>query len=231
MNARLRHEADIARLHQTSEALAQAESAAGRAQEVFDIAAARLQSVRDEIAAAVAPILPAGTTVLQLEAWVGKRAKALDVRTHLMQAERELREAEADAKDAWKRLSGALAAAGVTHATDADADALRATAQAVLDRATELKALRDDVAERRREVTTRERNVAAAAARDRTWRAAWAAACAGCWLGDRGTLPCSQPFGRFSPRSLIWPPRSTGALRSSIVSIRCRMTSLLSPPR
>ena len=158
---------------------------------------------------------------MQFEAWIERRGKALDTRTNLRQAERDLREADGDAEDARKSLSTALNAAGVKHAADADVDALRATAQMVLDRAAELKALRADVEDRRREVKTRERNFATASEQGSGLV---------CGLG-RGMLDLLAGGGRRAPFARNRPgdpgrgrrsgaARSTGALRSSSVLIK-----------
>ena len=86
-------------------------------------AAAALQRVNDEIAAAIAPLLPAGVSLDQFEAWLEKRDKALETEEHLQQSRRDLREAEADATDARQRLISALDAAGMPHDPDASIDA------------------------------------------------------------------------------------------------------------
>ena len=188
MNARLRHEADIARLHQTKEALARAKADSARAQEDFAKAAARLQRIQEMLSAAVAPFLP-GATLGLLERWLDRRDKALDTRAKLRQAERDLNEAVADAEGLRRRLLAALDGAGVPHDAAACIDELRGMAQAMLDREAEWRGMRSAVQECRRDVQTRERRLRAAAERDQKWQAAWSTACASCWLGDCGTLP------------------------------------------
>ncbi len=185
VNARLRHEADVARLHETSQGLARAEADATHAQEEFAEAALRLQRIEATIAAAAEPFLP-GAMLDQLEAWLGRRGKALEVRGQLRQAERDLREAEADAAALRDRLLAAMESAGVAHDPTAPVEVLRGAAQAALDREAALRALRQDVQERQRDVKVRERGDATSAERDRAWHTAWDTACAASWLGETG---------------------------------------------
>ena len=189
VETRLNHHADLVKLHELSLALARAETGAQNAVERHTAAAAALQQARDDIAAAVAPFLPAGASVDQFEAWLAKREKALETSEKLKQAWRDLHEVEADAADARQRLIEAMAGAGVRHAPDASGDTLRATAQVVLDRETQLKGLRTAVEQSRRNLKLRERNHAVASQRDRAWHAEWQTICSGCWLGEAGSPP------------------------------------------
>ena len=189
VDARLRHEADVARLNHISRQLALNEAECRRVQEKLAAVAAGLRGIQDEIAAAVTRLLPAGATLVQFEAWLEKRGKALETRAALKQAEHDLRAAEADSETARGKLARALTAAGVPHAAGLEVDELRAVAQAALDRETELKALRAGVKDRAREVARRERNLEHASEAERNWHAAWAKACAGCWLGEAGAPP------------------------------------------
>jgi uncharacterized protein YhaN len=188
VNARLRHEADVARLHQTSQALARAEADATHAQAEFAKAALRLQRIEVTIATAAAPFLP-GATLDQLDAWLDRRGKALELRGQLRQAERDRREAEADAAALRDRLLAAIEGAGVPHDPTAAVEALRGAAQAALDGEAALKALRQDVQERQRDLKARERRDATATERDRAWHTAWDTACAASWLGEAGGAP------------------------------------------
>ena len=188
MDARLHHQADVARLHQTAAQLARTEAEAARAATLLEAATARLQAVEAEVAAAMAPVLPDSGSLVQFEGWLEKRRQALEIRAALKQEERALRQAEADGTAARRRLLDALAAAGVAHDAAAPLDALRATAQGALDRETALQGLRAAVEQRRRDVKARERAMAGATAREAEWEAAWRAACAGSWLGEAATL-------------------------------------------
>jgi uncharacterized protein YhaN len=196
-DARLRHQTDVAKLHQAAHALALAEAKASRAQELFDAAAAALRCVRDEITASIIPLLSGGTSIAQFEAWLGQREKALETRKSLRQAERDLEEAESDAADARRRVAEALDTVQVGYDADAGFDALRVIAQGVLDREAALKALRTELEERRRDVKARERNLATALERDRAWCAAWGEACSNSWLAE--TRPSPAIVGEILP--------------------------------
>jgi uncharacterized protein YhaN len=189
IEARLNHQSDLAKLHESSLALARAEAGANRAAELHTTAAAALQRVHDKIATAAAPFLPAGASVEQFETWLATRDKALEISANLRQATRDLHEAEADTADARQRLISAMDVAGLRHDPDASGDALRAMAQATLDRQTQLKGVRAAVEQCRRNVKLRERNHAAESQRDRNWHAAWQTVCSGCWLGERESSP------------------------------------------
>jgi uncharacterized protein YhaN len=189
MEARLNLQAHVAQLQESSRSLARAEADAKRAAELRITAAAALQGVNDEIAAAVAPFLPGSVSVDQFEAWLAKRDKALETNEQLQQSRRELRDAEAYTADARQRLISALDAAGMPHDPDASVDALRAMAQAMLDGETQLTALRTEAERCQRNAKLRERNHTTATMRDQEWQAGWQTVCSGCWLGETGSSP------------------------------------------
>jgi uncharacterized protein YhaN len=188
VNARLRHEADVSKLHQTSQALARAEAEANHAQTEFAKTTLRLQQAEAAIADAAASFLP-GATLDQLAAWLDQRDKALEARDRLKQTERDLHAAADDAEALRHRLLTALQTANLAHDPAAPLEALRGLAQAALDREATLEKLRHDVQARQRELQTRERRHAAAAERDHAWHTAWQAACAASWLGEAGATP------------------------------------------
>lgn len=189
IDARLDHKTDLVRLHECSLVLARTEASANRAVELHAASSAALQRIDDEIATALAPFLPAGTSIDQFEAWLAKRAKALEISGNLQQATRDLREAVADAADARQRLIDAMDIAGIQYDPDASSDALRAIAQTQLDRETELKSLRAAVDQCRRNVALRERNHTTTAQQVRDWQAAWQTVCSDCWLGEADPSP------------------------------------------
>ena len=191
-NARLGHAAEVAKLNRLRQDLAADESTLARARDLQAAAAADVSRVRGEIAAAVAGALPgfAGDTLLpQLEAWLGRREKALETRAALREAEHELYAADADAASARERLATALAAAGIPHDVASGFDTLSAVALSALDRETSLRTLREAVEGCRRDVARRERGAKDAGRADDVWAAGWKHACAGCWLGEDGTAP------------------------------------------
>jgi uncharacterized protein YhaN len=191
-NARLGHAADVTKLHQATQALASVEADLNRAKQLRDVSDAALDQVLEEIDGAVRAIssaLPSDMPLPQLETWLARRVKVLEVRISILAVERDLREAEADAKAARERLTTALAATDIPYDADASFEVLLAAAQAAIDRESELKALRDAVDDRRRALKMRERDAEKAAAADRTWVTSWAKACSACWLGEGGSTP------------------------------------------
>ena len=191
-SGRLGHVADVAKLHQVSQALAIAKAECHRAIELRDVATTALHGLQREIAAAVATTCPGlsdSISLPQFEAWLGRRDKALEARALVRAAESDLREAAADAVAVRDRLATALAAAGLPQGTDAGFEALLVAGQGAIDREVELKALRASVDERQRDLASRERDVEKATGAGRHWNASWTKACSACWLGVGGTAP------------------------------------------
>lgn len=189
---RLGHTTDLVKLQEAGRGLAVAEQALGRAVGLRDAAASILQRVRDEIAAALgdaSPALPATMTLPQLEAWLSRRALALDVRASLLSAQHDRDEADADARMARDRLTAALAARGMAVEAEASFEGLLEAAQGAIDREGELENLRTALAVLQRELLRREREVEKVAASGNEWTAAWQAACRRCWLGDVDPMP------------------------------------------
>ena len=135
------------------------------------------------------PRLPAGVGPEQLQAWLTRRDRALEAVAGLRQAERDIRDAEADATDARQRLAGALAAAGLPHDPDAGFDVLVVVAEVAVEREAEFRSLRAAVVERERDLLARERALEAAAAAERAWQTAWSGACTACWIGENEPVP------------------------------------------
>ncbi|WP_291820850.1 AAA family ATPase [Bosea sp. (in: a-proteobacteria)] len=191
-NGRLGHMADVAKLHQASQALAIVKAECHRAIELRDVATTALHGLQREIAAAVASTCPAlsdSISLSQFEAWLGRRDKSLEARALVRASESDLREAVADAVAVRDRLATALTAAGLPQGTDAGFEALLVAGQGAIDREVELKALRASVDERQRDLASRERELEKATEADRDWNASWAKTCAACWLGEGGTVP------------------------------------------
>ncbi len=189
-NAQLLHAQELAKLHQVTQALAIAQAELEHAEVRRQDFQARLQAMRDRIAAAVASFLPPDVSPTWLESWLAARDRALETRTELRQAERDLAEAQSDASAARDRMRDALRAAGVAHADDAGLDALRLNAQAAIKRAADRATLQSQIKERAQLVTRRQREWEQASAADEAWRTAWTAVCGACWLGtaEAGTV-------------------------------------------
>ena len=188
MNELLRHEAEVTRLRQMEEALTRADSEALRAQQEYDKAKLRLDKIEHRISEGSRAFPPRATPDL-LRAWLGRRTKTLEALAALRQAERDLSDAVADGAELRRQLAEALAVAGVSIDPVATLENLQGVARTVLDRQSALQAQRDAVQERRREQTSRERQLKVAAEHLGDWQLRWAAACQSCWLGEAGTVP------------------------------------------
>ena len=189
---RLSHMSELARLHQSGQALAVAQADLARAKELEEGAAAALGGIDAEVAQAVrsmAPPWPAVPSLPELEDWLSRRERALEARDAVRTAERDLHEARADGREALAQLCAALERAGLSHVEKEDFGALLAEAQAGLDSEARLRQLYTELENRQRDVSMRERAAEQAGARERDWGEVWSATCCSCWLGESGTVP------------------------------------------
>jgi uncharacterized protein YhaN len=186
-NARLGHERDLAKLHETAQALAVKRAEARRAGALLDEAEAQNERHIELVARATADISPelsADISPARLLGWMARRDKAPEGWDLLRQAEREIRDAENDASILRARMLDAFGQAAVPFDPLAEPEALAAVAQAAVDREARTQAFRQAVASCEREVRKRELAVQKASLADRTWLTAWRAACSACWLGE-----------------------------------------------
>jgi len=188
----LKHGKEAAELQQSLRSLAVLDAELQDARDRLAAETASRQGALDELAglvAAVSPGLPGGMTLAQLEVWLARRDRALEVRTELRLAERALRDAEADAETARTTLRSALDAAGVRYGDDDGFDALMVLAQQALDREATLKGLRAAVEAGRADAQARRQAVLDARTVDADWSAQWAEVCSACWLGEHAAAP------------------------------------------
>jgi len=189
---RLGHTTDLVKLQEASRALVVADSSLGRAVSLRDAAKTVLQRVGEEMAAALgdaSPALPVTMTLPQLEAWLSRRASALEVRASLLSVQHDRDGADSDARTAHDRLTAALAAKGITVEAEPGFEALLETAQDAIDREGELEGRRAALAARQRDQRGRERDLEKVTAARTGWMDAWQSACKRCWLGDAETMP------------------------------------------
>ncbi len=192
MSARFAHTAELARLSQKSQTLAVVEADFCHAQALRDQTQSALHHFHEKIASvirAIAPGLADGPSLTQIESWLRSRTEALEAWSLVRNAERDLREAEADADAARAKLAAAFVAAGIAYDVDVSFETLLIDAQMAIDHESEMKALRDAVEDRRRDLEHRERGAERVIADDRTWASSWAEACSNCWLGESGSAP------------------------------------------
>jgi uncharacterized protein YhaN len=190
--SRLAKADEVAKLHQTSKRLASVNRDLTAARADRAAAAEEVEALQAEIAAAIramAPALPQDWILAKLEAWLENRKKALEALTAVRKAERELREAEQDEETVRRRLTDAARAASVDFPENASTDLIVSLVQTVIDRETELKGLRSDVADRKRDLEAREHKALTAKNAAQEWDDKWARLCAGCWLGKAGSIP------------------------------------------
>ncbi|MGC2777679.1 MAG: hypothetical protein WA418_18790, partial [Bradyrhizobium sp.] len=191
-SSRQAHMSDLAKLHQAGQSLTIAAAELTRALELRDAVAAAVQSIRDEIAAAVRAMAPSfadDVALTDVEGWLARREKVLEIREAVLTAERDLREAKADEQEAHDRLKAALDGVGLSYDPESGFEALLGGAQGILDREGETRALRAAAIERKRELLQRERAAEQAYADEQIWTRSWATACKACWLGDRAEIP------------------------------------------
>ncbi|MBW4036563.1 MAG: AAA family ATPase [Proteobacteria bacterium] len=151
-----------------------------------------LTAIQTEIAAAIqrqTPGVPADTTIEQWEAWLQRRASAVEAWDRACAQRRLAAAAEADGDAARRRMIAAFDAAGIPHDNTAGLDDLLAAARTVIDQETTVKSLRHAVRKAETAFAERQRRAEDAEQRDATWQADWAAASAACWLGAGGAVP------------------------------------------
>jgi uncharacterized protein YhaN len=192
--ARLGHERDLAKLHETAQAVATKRAELERARALHADAVIERGRHADIVAQAVTRIggALAGLPPARLLAWMGKRDDALECWRQLRHAEREVSEAEATASELRSRLLETLIQAGVPADPLAATDALAAEAQVAIERENRLQTLRKAVSDCERDMRKRELAVQKASLADKAWLTAWHTACSACWLGD---VAAALPFG------------------------------------
>ena len=191
-SSRQAHTAELAKLNQTEQSLTIAAAELTRALELKDAAAAAMQSIRNEIAAAVratATSFAIDVALADVEGWLARREKALEIRESVLTAERDLREAKTDEQETHDRLKTALDGTGLSYNPESGIEGLLGVAQTILDREGETRVLRDAAVERKRELLQRERAAEQANADEQIWIRSWATACKACWLGDQAEIP------------------------------------------
>lgn len=183
--ARLGHERDLAKLHETTTTLAIQRAEAGRARKLLDEAIAQRQGLAADLSRAAAEIGPEISTVSPswLQSWIVRRGRALDAGNVFRQIKLEIRETETEAGVLRDRLTGALRQAAIAFDPHMSMDVLAAAGEAAIEQEAHAIALSKAIAGCEREVRKRELAVQSASTADRNWLAGWRAACSACWLG------------------------------------------------
>jgi len=192
--ARLRHERDLAKLHETEQAVRVKEAELAEASRLLTEALGGQQRQASLMAAVIAPISPAltGLPAEAFSAWMTRRNDAVSSWQQLRDAEREVSQARVEEEALRARLRDALTQTAAPFDPAAAADVLAVDAQNILDCEARLQLLRNGVADCEKNVRNREAAVGKASGADEAWHAAWLAACSGCWLG---AAAATTPFG------------------------------------
>lgn len=191
-NSRIGNAAEVANLNQVSKLLASVNADLGAARDGRNAASMELEGIQRETAAAIramTPTLPENWSLPKLEAWLERRNKALESLAAVKKADHDVREAEQDGEKIRRKLIDAASATSIDFEADASADTLISVLQTVIDRETELRTLRAEVAERKRDVDARERRVKMAKDTEQAWCESWTRQCTNCWLGENGSIP------------------------------------------
>ncbi|MDX0482648.1 AAA family ATPase [Sinorhizobium medicae] len=143
--------------------------------------------------------LPGTTALPQLEAWLGTRAAAVELRAELRNALKERNRADAEEKAAVGALRVELARLGMTDALPDRLDALLAAAERVASRAQAAStAYRNAVSQVERATEALEKRQAGCAAAEAamaSWCEEWEEALAGTWLSRQVERPLPQEIG------------------------------------
>ena len=191
-NSRIGNAAEVAHLNQISKTLATVNADLAAARDNQRAATEELKDIHGQIAAAIQAIAPSllqNWSLPKLQSWLGNKDKALESLAAVEKAKREEREGERDGKTIRRKLLDVASAAGIDVAQDANTEMLISIVQAAIDRDAELRALRSEVDERKRDVGARGRRVQKSKEVEQDWNESWEELCTGCWLGQNRSIP------------------------------------------
>lgn len=191
-NSRIGNAAEVAHLNQITKTLITVNANLDAARDSQQGAARELQDILEQITAAIqtmATSLPQNWSLPKLETWLGSRDKALESLAAAERAEREEREAEQDGERIRSMLIDAANAADIDFVADASAEILLSLVQTAIDQEADLKTLRSEVDERKRDAEARERREQKAKRAEQNWNESWAELCTKCWLAKDRPIP------------------------------------------
>lgn len=186
------HETEIAKLKQAKLDCAEIEFDLRESGVSCAQADVLLKKVQDEISAAIklmTPGLPETMKISQWDAWLQRRARAVEAWKHVCVAQTSIDEAREDAENAHRKIITAFDVAGLFCDKTASYDALMSLAQGILEREAQLRAISDIVSHAEDELAEREHLTAMSMEKEKAWSASWQEACAACWLGQADVLP------------------------------------------
>ena len=189
---RISHVAEAVKLNQNTQTLAAVEADLETAHKDREEAAEELKTVQEKIAAAIrmmTPSLPEDMSLPQLETWLDQREKTLESLAEVEKTNRKIEKAEKDGRRVRGKLIEAASAAGINFEPGANIDELISLAQKMVDRETELEALRSEINKREDDVDARTRKVEKEKKAEKNWLQRWTKLCSDCWLGNKGSIP------------------------------------------
>ncbi|SEH87250.1 AAA family ATPase [Tardiphaga sp. OK245] len=189
---RFGHTAAIADMNRATLDHVERKVALGQAKASKEKVARRREALDAEIAAATSLMgLRANGDVrpTDLKLWLQKRGRALEVRARLAASQRELDQARGEAATTRMGLEKALRTVDVPFAETDDLATLIAAGQTVLDGETDVRARRKVVADRRRDLASREKELDTARHFDSDWTSSWKNLVSTTWLGEDLEIP------------------------------------------
>lgn len=191
--ARLRHERDLAKLHETERAvqigeagLTEAHRKLAEAQETERRQAGQTAQVMAGVDSALVDMTPGAFLI-----WAARRSEAVATWQALRTAEQEILDATEEEETLRASLRDILSLAGAASDPATSTEALAATAQDLIEQESRRDHLGKAVASCEKNLVRRKRAVDKANAASQDWHGAWLTACSGCWLGP---VVATAPF-------------------------------------
>lgn len=143
-----------------------------------------LEKTLAEIVAGMSPLLPNDMRISPFRNWLTKLSEAREALSKRKEAARKVSQCESTLERAQSGLRSALSQAGREMHDDTDLTLALETAQSLLDRATQIDALRETDQNARHDLTRREKAMTDAETALAEWQFDWEAACAETWMAD-----------------------------------------------
>ena len=188
IDSRVAHLSDVEKHRQLQVKFAYLTASLGPAQQRRDTAAEAHQLMRNHIAEKVTKISPSlasfSTDLVNLETWLSRRDKALELWEAFVAAEQAKNDADIELAGMTISLADALAKAGQQTPQGSGVKGLIAIAGQVVGEFAKQRELRKKIAEQEANVAERRREEAKAQREVDEWNRKWAAASSSCWIGE-----------------------------------------------
>ena len=185
--ARTEHAQDLGRLNAATRAEIITQNKLTQAETKQAAAISAQKRMAGEVDAAITLAVPAltGFTPAQLQHWLTRRSKAVDLWKHLEKSGRDARRAINDAETLRLELARVLTAAGDPPGPAAGGAALAEQAKSLLAGEARNALLREDLVRSEAALERREMALQRATERRSQWQGAWHDACSATWIGSR----------------------------------------------